>query len=84
MLVLSIGTLIFVNEKRIETLNETIIVRKGQMKSLHVPVGRKVCSESNLKLLFYLTKKRFNLSKIPSIMLKYLYFICFLSILIYF
>jgi hypothetical protein len=56
MVVLSIVSLIFVNETRIGTLEEAFILKTDEMSSLHATLGRKMHSESDLKLPFYLTQ----------------------------
>ena len=46
--------LIFINEKLTEGLNEEPVLGKDYKKpSRHVPVGRKICNESDLKSSLY-------------------------------
>lgn len=54
MVVLSIVFLIFVNEIRIGILEEVFILKIDEMSFLYVILGRKMYSELDLKLLFYL------------------------------
>ena len=44
---------IFINEKRTEVSNEAPVSGKDYKKPRHVPVGRKICSGSNLKPSLY-------------------------------